>query len=64
MFPVIIGGIEYPCFFKSQSKAMAAAYKFFEGRGRMLFKIIRAKTSNDTVYFVLQDNKGSALPLV
>lgn len=64
MFPVTIGGITYPCHFKTQSKAMAAAYEFFEGKSRMLFKIIRAKTNNDSVYFVLQDNKGNALPLV
>lgn len=64
MFPVTIGGITYPCHFKTQSKAMAAAYEFFEGKSRMLFKIIRAKTNNDSIYFVLQDNKGNALPLV
>jgi hypothetical protein len=63
MFPVTIDGITYPCHFKSQSKAMAAAYEFFEGKGRMLFKIIRAKTNNGGVYFVLQDNKGNALAL-
>ncbi|MDQ0739683.1 hypothetical protein [Pseudomonas sp. W4I3] len=63
MFPVTIGGITYPCHFKSQSKAMAAAYEFFEGKSRALFKIIRAKTSNDSVYFVLQDNKGNALQI-
>ncbi|MDD1007285.1 hypothetical protein M5G27_07295 [Pseudomonas shahriarae] len=63
MFPVTIEGIRYPQHFKSQSKAMAAAYEFFEGRGRALFKIIRAKTDNSGVYFVLQDNKGNALPL-
>jgi len=42
---------------------MAAAYEFFEDKGRMLFKIIRAKTNNGGVYFVLQDNKGNALAL-
>lgn len=63
MFPVKIEGIRYPRHFKSQSKAMAAAYEFFEGRGRALFKIIRAKTDNGGVYFVLQDHKGDALPL-
>lgn len=63
MFPVTIEGIRYPQHFKSQSKAMAAAYEFFEGKGRALFKIIRAKTDNGKTYFVLQDNKGNALPL-
>lgn len=63
MFPVTIEGIRYPQHFKSQSKAMAAAYEFFEGKSRALFKIIRAKTDNGGVYFVLQDNKGGALPL-
>jgi hypothetical protein len=63
MFPVTVGGITYPCHFKSQSKAMAAAYEFFEGKSRALFKIIRAKTDNGGVYFVIQDDKGDALPL-
>lgn len=63
MYPVTIEGVTYPCHFKSQSKAMAAAYEFFEGKSRAFFKIIRAKTSNDSVYFVLQDNKGNALAL-
>ncbi len=63
MFDVTIDGIRYPQHFKSQSKAMAAAYEFFEGKGRALFKIIRAKIDNGGVYFVLQDNKGDALPL-
>lgn len=63
MFPVTIGGITYPCHFNSQTKAMAAAYEYFEGKRRMLFKIIRAKTNNDSVYFVLQDSKGNALAL-
>lgn len=63
MFPVTIEGIRYPQHFKSQSNAMAAAYEFFEGKGRALFKIIRAKTDNGKTYFVLQDNKGNALPL-
>lgn len=63
MFPVTIEGITYPQHFKSQSKAMAAAYEFFRSKGRALFKIIRAKTESDSVYFVLQDNKGNALAL-
>jgi hypothetical protein len=42
---------------------MAAAYEFFEGKSRALFKIIRAKTDNGGVYFVIQDDKGDALPL-
>lgn len=64
MFPVTIEGIRYPQHFKSQAKAMAAAYEFYEGKSRALFKIIRAKTENDKVYFVLQDSKGNALPLL
>ena len=66
MFPVEIDGITYPCFFKSQSKAMAAAYEFFESLSKAVanFSIVRAKTNNGTVYYVVKDKQGNALPLV
>lgn len=66
MFPVEIDGIVYPCFFKSQSQAMAAAYEFFESlsRSKAEFSIVRAKTNNGTVYYVVKGKKGNALPLV
>ncbi|MDH1927775.1 hypothetical protein [Pseudomonas sp. GD03696] len=66
MFPVTINGITYPCFFKSQSQAMAAAYEYFESlsRANAKFDIVRAKTENGTVYYVVKDKKGKALPLV
>jgi hypothetical protein len=65
MFPVTIEGIRYPQHFKSQSKANAAAYEYFEsiGKDSFSYKVFRAKTDNGGVYFVLQDNKGNALPL-
>ncbi|HDS1775336.1 hypothetical protein NPS33_27730 [Pseudomonas putida] len=66
MFPVEIDGIVYPCFFKSQSKAMAAAYEFFDSLSKAVakFSIVRGKTNNGTVYYVVKDKKGNALPLV
>ncbi|WP_137188403.1 hypothetical protein [Pseudomonas asiatica] len=66
MFPVTINGITYPCFFKSQSQAMAAAFAYFESlsRANAKFDIVRAKTENGTVYYVVKDKKGKALPLV
>lgn len=66
MFPITIGGIKYPCFFKSQSKAMAAAYEFFESQSKAnaKFSIVRAKTNHGTIYYVVKDKKGNALPLV
>ncbi|SOQ09182.1 hypothetical protein [Pseudomonas syringae group genomosp. 3] len=63
MFPVTIEGIRYPQHFETQGEAMAAAYKFFEGRSRARFNVIRRGTDNGGVYYVLQDNKGNALPL-
>lgn len=65
MFPITIGGIEYPCFFKSQSEANAAAFAYFEslGKSKFEFSIVYDTTSNGCTYYVVKDKKGKALPL-
>lgn len=63
MFPVTIEGITYPCFYNSQSKAMAAATDYFEalGKNNYDYHVLRASTSSGNVYFVLKDKHGDAL---
>lgn len=65
MFPVTIKGVTFPCFYNTQSQAMAAATSYFESLGDNIydFTILKATTENGKVYFVLRDENGDALPV-